>query len=136
MPTYDYQCEEGHQFEVFHAPVGCEEWSCREPGCHRIAKRVFLPGAWTTPGVGIMSETWSEPLGKYVGGRRQLEREMKAIGAVPKGSTPRRSQKRVTEAMVEDARSQVKEERVREIREWRLKAEYEERHGREAPPPP
>lgn len=136
MPTYDFECEDGHSFEVYGAPVGCEEWACRNPGCRKAARRVFLPGAWTTPRVGIMSETWSEPLGKYVGGRRQLEREMKAIGAVPKGSTPRKGRKEPTEAMIEEARGLVKDERVREIRDWREKSEYEERHGREAPPPP
>lgn len=135
MPTYDFECEDGHEFEVFGCQVGTEEWACRHPGCRHFAKKVYRPGAWTND-VGIMEEQYVPAIGKSVGSRRKLDQEMKAIGAVPKGTTTRRSPPTINDMAIEDAKRSIRDSRVTEIKEWRQKADYEERHGRKAPPPP
>jgi len=43
MPTYDYQCENGHQFEVFQSMKDDALTECIE--CGAPAKRLIGPGA-------------------------------------------------------------------------------------------
>ena len=43
MPTYDYECEKGHRFEVFQSMKDAPLSTCVE--CGAAAKRVIGPGA-------------------------------------------------------------------------------------------
>lgn len=43
MPTYDYECEKGHRFEVFQSMKDAPLATCVE--CGAAAKRVIGPGA-------------------------------------------------------------------------------------------
>jgi putative FmdB family regulatory protein len=43
MPTYDYECENGHRFEVFQSMKDDPLTECRE--CGAAVKRLIGPGA-------------------------------------------------------------------------------------------
>jgi putative FmdB family regulatory protein len=43
MPTYDYECENGHRFEIFQSMKDEPLSTCRD--CGASAKRIIGPGA-------------------------------------------------------------------------------------------
>lgn len=45
MPTYNYKCDEGHYFEVFHPMAGPVRTSCEIEGCRSSCARVITAAA-------------------------------------------------------------------------------------------
>jgi hypothetical protein len=134
LPTFDFECPQGHTFEVRGCAVGQREHECPEHGV--TATRVFLPGAWTTPRVGIFQERYDWELGGRVSSKRQQLELARKRGLVRKEDVVVRGLRPMpTLDEAERALQELEPSRVARAREKREKIEYEERSGLRPPSP-
>lgn len=134
MPTYSYECPQHGAFDVFNVPWPPAKTARVCGMCKNICERVWLPGAWTTPNVGIFKAGYDEALGGYVSSYRGQRELARARGLVRKEDVTVKGRLEYPDVdQFEKALAELKPSEVLAHKERREKMEFEERSGLREP---